>query len=505
MIRASSAVLALVVGGAVTAAELHVPRIWDDAALAGWATPVAGLNVRPSHYSSAEYYSSPEENLRTYPVYHPESEPAGYWEWLQKQKPEPLVDLRTIRTDDDWIDAGARAFRDADAVLLRTNDPAVIAQARDSRNFEGLFKLPDGSAFGARWVVTNQGVMLTAPACSNCHVSTAADGALVFGGPGGTRRASPTPFGIRGLPFSGPAGTLRRLQLFYVGDAPMTAFWREFTTPWAPDDRIERTRTMTLASFTGKEGLVQAFSGGLFARQNGSPYHPTKIMDLQNLRDSRYLDATATHRLRGPEDVARYMALVTGADRMDFGPHRILTDEQRQVRFHYADAVLYAIGRYLLSLEPPRNPDPAPRDVLRRGEQIFRRETCAGCHVPPAYTSGKLTLAQNWTPPSNHANHDDILPVSVGTDSGAALRTRKGTGFYKIPSLRGVWYRPLLLHDGSFKSLEEMFDPARLEPAVTATDSTAATTSRRAAGGHPFGLSLTPDERQALLAFLRSL
>jgi hypothetical protein len=65
-----------------------------------------------------------------------------------------------------------------------------------------------------------------------------------------------------------------------------------------------------------------------------------------------------------------------------------------------------------------------------------------------------------------------------------------------------VWYRPLLLHDGSFKSLEQMFDPARLEPA---TDSTAAMTGRRAAGGHPFGLSLTPDERQALLAFLRSL
>jgi len=34
-----------------------VPRIWDDAALAEWATPVATLNVRPAHYSSAEYYS----------------------------------------------------------------------------------------------------------------------------------------------------------------------------------------------------------------------------------------------------------------------------------------------------------------------------------------------------------------------------------------------------------------------------------------------------------------
>ena len=505
MIRASSAALAVLLGCLVTAAEIPVPRIWDDAALAEWATPVAGLNVRPAHYSSAEYYASPEENLRTYPVYHPDSEPSGYWEWLQRQKPEPLVDIHTIRQDADWIDAGARAFRDIDAVLLRTNDPAVIAQARDPRNFEGLFKLPDGSAFGARWVVTTQGVMLTVPACANCHVSTAADGSLVFGGPGGARRASPAPFGIRGLPFAGPAGTMRRLQLFYVGDPAPTAFWREFTTPWAPDDRVERTRTMTLGSFVGREDLGRAFSGGMFARQNGSPYHPTKIMDLQNLRDSRYLDATATHRLRGPGDVARYTALVTGADRLDFGPHRILTDQQRKVRFHYADAVLYAIGSYLLSLEPPHNPTPAPREVLNRGEQIFRRETCANCHVPPTYTSGKLTLAGEWTPPLNHVNRDDILPVSVGTDSGAALRTRKGTGFYKIPSLRGVWYRPLLLHDGSFKTLEEMFDPARLESAATASDSTTRTRGRRASGGHPFGLSLTTDERQVLLAFLRSL
>ena len=50
----------------------------------------------------------------------------------------------------------------------------------------------------------------------------------------------------------------------------------------------------------------------------------------------------------------------------------------------------------------------------------------------------------------------------IGTDPGLALKTRKGTGFYKIPPLRGVWYRPRLLHDGSVASLEEMFDPARL-------------------------------------------
>ena len=76
-------------------------RIWDDAALVDWATPVATLNLRPAHYSSAEYYGVPGENLRTYPIYHPDSEPPGYWDELQKKKPEPLVDVSKIRTTED--------------------------------------------------------------------------------------------------------------------------------------------------------------------------------------------------------------------------------------------------------------------------------------------------------------------------------------------------------------------------------------------------------------------
>ena len=162
-----------------------VPRIWDDAALADWATPVAGLNVRPSHYSSAEYYSVPGENLRTYPIYHPDAEPPGYWEELNKKKPEPLVDVSKIRSREDWIAAGERAFRELDNFWSRTDDPALIAQARDPRTFEGVFRLPDGTAFGPRWLVTAEGVKLTSPACSACHFTVRADGTVAFAGPEG--------------------------------------------------------------------------------------------------------------------------------------------------------------------------------------------------------------------------------------------------------------------------------------------------------------------------------
>ena len=80
-------------------------------------------------------------------------------------------------------------------------------------------------------------------------------------------------------------------------------------------------------------------------------------------------------------------------------------------------------------------------------------------HTPPLYTSNKVTLAQGFDPPNDAPTTLDILRLSVGTDPGLALSTRKGTGYYKVPSLKGAWYRGHFLHDGAAASLEEMFDP----------------------------------------------
>jgi hypothetical protein len=492
--------LAALSGALPAQAPSAAPRIWDDAALATWATPVATLNVLPAHYSSAQYYSVPGENLRTYPVYPPDREPPGYWEELQKKKPEPLVDVSKVRSTADWIAAGERAFREVDNFWSRTDDPALIAQARDPKTFDGVFKLPDGTAFGPRWIVTAEGVKLSSPACSACHFTVRTDGSVAFAGPRGPRPPGSPPLIPRGLGVIASGAPLA-MQRFYVGDSVPRAAWRTWTVPWAVDERIESLRDVEASALQG----LAAGDPGVFNRPHGSPYYATKIPDLQILHYSRYLDATGTHRLRGPEDAARYAAFITGADPMDFGPHRILTDAQRRVRFRYADEVLYAIGMYLMSLEPPRNPNTAAVESISRGEQVFRREGCVNCHVPPNYTSGKLTLAQGWKPPANHPNGEDIENVSVGTDPGLALKTRKGTGFYKVPALRGVWYRPRLLHDASVTSLEEMFDPARTSPEYEPKGWNPPGVTKRAVPGHVFGLSLNAEDRSALLAFLRSL
>src|SRR5215467_5334883 len=104
-------------------AQTKAPKIWDDKALEDWATPIAALGVRPAHTTEAEYYAVPGDNLKTYPVYRPDREPPGYWEWLQKQKPQPLVDVSKIRMHEDWIRAGETAFQILDEPPVRTSDP----------------------------------------------------------------------------------------------------------------------------------------------------------------------------------------------------------------------------------------------------------------------------------------------------------------------------------------------------------------------------------------------
>src|SRR5262249_38542390 len=168
------------------------------------------------------------------------------------------------------------------------------------------------------------------------------------------------------------------------------------------------------------------------------------------------------------------------------------------------DEALYALALYIYSLKPPPNPNPFD-EKAQAGQKIFAREGCTGCHPRPLYTSNKLTLAQGFNPLKDTPPALDILRISVGTDPGLALKTRKGTGYYKIPSLKGVWYRGHYLHDGSVASLEEMFDPDRLNATHVPGGWRPLGSQSYAIKGHEFGLKLLPAEREQLLAFLRTL
>ena len=83
---------------------------------------------------------------------------------------------------------------------------------------------------------------------------------------------------------------------------------------------------------------------------------------------------------------------------------------------------------------------------------------------------------------------EPVLMALVGTDEAAGLSSERGTGTWRVPTLRGVSLRSQYLHTADFRSLDAMFAPDR-DPDV----------------GHTFGLALTPEETNALLVFLQGL
>ena len=69
------------------------------------------------------------------------------------------------------------------------------------------------------------------------------------------------------------------------------------------------------------------------------------------------------------------------------------------------------------------------------------------------------------------------------------MESPRGTGYYKVPSLRGIWYRSALEHSGVITTLEEWLSSTRLQYYK----------------GHEYGFNLNGSDRFALIAYLRTL
>jgi len=191
----------------------------------------------------------------------------------------------------------------------------------------------------------------------------------------------------------------------------------------------------------------EAIPPGVLARHRSSVWYPVQVPDLIGVRDRHYLDRTGLQQHRSIVDLMRYAALNQGGDDLaqfdDFSPMALFFDGKRpdpNTQTRYGDEQLYALALYVYSLQPPANPNRFDA-LAAKGQKIFAREGCSGCHTPPLYTNNKLTLAEGFKIPMEDRQRYNILPISVGTDPNLTMKTRRGTGYYKVPSLRGVWYR----------------------------------------------------------------
>lgn len=483
--------------------RIVVPRLWTDEALQDWATPLAGLNEPPGHYSEKVYYAAPVDNLRTYPLYHPNREPEGYREWMLSQGPQPLIEPEKLKTKDDWIAAGKAVFEQLDTEATRSNEPAVLAHFTSAESIDKYrdehhdAMTKDGVLPEYRWVVDSDGELkVSLSSCAGCHTRIMPDGSTLLG--------APSNFDVAFSP-----ATKILLDKFWPdeGYSEGDKLYQLYGVPWVDDDVHARFRQESdeyIREFQAVD--TGAPPGTTFDRFNGSPLYTTRMADLIGVKDRRYLDATGTHVNRGPEDIARYGIMVEFADSGEFGGYRFLPEANQRLRVRPPDAAMYALGLFVYSLTPPPSPHPFD-EAAKRGKEIFELEGCVECHTPPVYTNNQLVAVPGFYPRMNDpaTKRLAISERRVDTDPKLALRTRKGTGYYKIPSLRGLWYRGLYGHSGSVNSLEDWFDPRRLKPAYRPTGVRGPRVHRRAVPGHEFGLDLSKADKAALIAFLKTL
>lgn len=469
-----------------------IPKTWDDQAMASLEAPLADAAASPAHVSADYYYRIPVRPIyKSYPVYAPGKEPAGYEEWLKRQEPETVFDASKLRTEADWIAAGEIVF---DAPVSY-DIPIRAADVRNQqwREQTGAPVAKDGSLPWFRYVVREKGkIELGTISCGMCHTRVLTDGTIVKGAQGN-------------FPLERAAALFAR-QSFTLGQ--LRAFERSFFgAPWIKPDPLAGLEQMSLEQIAEWH---TAMPPGVIARHGTSPFYPAQVPDLIGVKDRKYLDHTGLQLHRSIADMMRYSALNQGADMLSSyggfipGARDFRTRPDQSSRGRYSDEQLYALSLYLYSLKPPANPNKFDR-MAARGQQVFKREGCAVCHTPPLYTNNKLTPVDCFDIPEDHLKKYDILPLSVGTDPSLALKTRRGTGYYKVPSLKGVWYRSPFEHNGSVATLEDWFDPRRLRDDYAPTGFRGAGVKTRAIKGHAYGLKLSAADRRALIAFLKTL
>lgn len=483
--------------GSGPASGAAVPKTWDDEALASMDVPLAVTARSPVHASADFYYRIPVRKIyKQYPLYIPGKEPAGYLDSLKAREPEEITfDFDSFKTDAEWMTAGRVVFDAGIGISPRwagadVHDPGLWTYAR-------IPTTPDGVVPFINYVVRQRGqVEVSDAGCVLCHTRVMPDGTVIRGAQGNNPAD-------RVVAYARRRQRDEQLDKDAFLDGLRLPLVRQEAMPWLSPDPGDRIRSMSF------EDIMAAYDGhpaGVITRRHTSLLYSSQIPDLIGLRDRRYFDHTGLVRHRSIGDLMRYAALVQGMDRFDrFGDFSLagtLPDPATMTR--YSDAQLYALSRYLYSLEPPRNPNPVD-DLSRAGERVFRAQGCATCHTPPLYTNNKLTPAEGFTPLPDDLAKLDVHPVSVRTDSNSALRGRKGTGYYKVPSLKGVWYRGPFEHNGSVATLEDWFDSQRLDESYVPTGFKGVGADHRAVKGHPFGLQLSSDEKKALIAFLRTL
>lgn len=96
--------------------------------------------------------------------------------------------------------------------------------------------------------------------------------------------------------------------------------------------------------------------------------------------------------------------------------------------------------------------DALTTEQLRGMVVFFGQGQCVICHIPPHFHDGVLSSIGTTASPEKNA------PLDSDPGFGAVIRRQDGFGMFKTPGLRNVEKTAPYMHNGAFKTLEEVVE-----------------------------------------------
>jgi hypothetical protein len=191
---------------------------------------------------------------------------------------------------------------------------------------------------------------------------------------------------------------------------------------------------------------------------------------------------------------------------------------------------LERVVAWLRMLPPPAYPFDIDEELLADGELLYDKH-CASCHDFDRGNIGEvIAVADIGTDPNRtDAFTQELVDNLHGLGKGKPWQFshfRTTDGYANMP-LDGIWARAPYLHNGSVPTLHDLLEPAENRPALfyrgynvfdplkvgfissgpeaeTYGFKFDTTLEGNDNGGHLYGLDMTPEEKTALLEFLKS-
>jgi cytochrome c peroxidase len=283
------------------------------------------------------------------------------------------------------------------------------------------------------------------------------------------------------------------------------------------DKTLSKNKTISCASchrqanaFSDVTALSKGFDGGSTGRNSMSlidaKYYPNgrffwdqRAISLEQqvlmpIQDLVEMGITLDTLVKRVQERPYYPSLFTRA----FGTNTINSDLISKALSQFVRSIVsyqskYDAGRqtFPVGAPPPPNavfPNFSPQE--NRGKEIFLSPIggCAPCHA-----------SETFTAPQEKNNGLDAVVTDGGF--GNVTNIPADNGLFKVTSLRNVELTPPYMHDGRFKTLEQVIEHynggVRNHPNLS--------TQLRLPNGQPRLLNLPDPDKAALVAFLKTL